>query len=178
MTPAPQNPEPASSRPRMFGGHLEPVRLPWKWAEAQLGAARTYWIATTRADGRPHTRPVWGIWLDAVLYLTIGSPLAEQNLARTPAATVHLESGAKVVILEGPAEAVTEPSLLAQIIPAYEAKYQWKWLPDDRPYAFRPQVGFGWLSEDDGLDGGSVFRGTATRWTFPPARGVTGMVQG
>jgi hypothetical protein len=167
MTPAPQKPEPASSRPRMFGGHLEPVRLPWKWAEAQLVAARAYWLATTRADGQPYTRPVWGIWLEAVLYLSIGSPLAAQNLARTPAATVHLESGAKVVILEGAAEAVTDPSLVEHIIPAYEAKYQWKWLPNDRLYAFRPQVGFGWLSAEDGLDGGSVFLGTATRWIFP-----------
>lgn len=167
MTPAPQSPEPASSRPRMFGGHLEPVRLPWRWAEAQLGAARTYWIATTRPDGQPYTRPVWGIWFDTVLYLTIGSPVAQNNLASTPAATVHLESGAKVVILEGATEAVTDPSLLGEIIPAYEAKYQCKLPPSDRFYAFRPQVGFGWLTQDDGLDGGSVFMGTATRWTFP-----------
>lgn len=167
MTPAPQSPEPASSRPRMFGGHLEPVRLPWKWAEARVVAARTYWMATTRPNGQPYTRPIWGIWLDAVLYVSIGSPLAARNLARTPAATVHLESGANVVILEGTTEAVTDLSLVEHIIPAYEAKYQCKWLPNDRLYAFRPQVGFGWLSADDGLDGGSVFLGTATRWTFP-----------
>jgi hypothetical protein len=169
MTPAPQHPEPASSRPRMFGGHLEPGLLPWKWAEAQLGAARTYWMATTRSDGRAYTRPVWGIWLDAVLYISIGAPLAAQNLARTPAATVHLESGTNVVILEGVAEAVTDPSLVAHIISAYEAKYLWKWLPNDQLYAFRPQVGFGWLSADNGLDGGAVFLGTTTRWTFSHA---------
>jgi hypothetical protein len=151
----------------MFGGHLEPGLLPWKWAEAQLIAARNYWMATTRPDGRPYTRPVWGLWLDAVLYLSIGSPLAVQNLARTPAATVHLESGAKVVILEGVTEAITDQSLCEHIISAYEAKYQSKWFPNVPLYAFRPQVGFGWLSEDEGLDGGSVFLGTTTRWAFP-----------
>lgn len=108
-----------------------------------------------------------GLWLDAVLYLSIGAPLAVQNLARTPAATVHLESGANVVILEGTTEAVTDPSLVEHLISAYEAKYQSKWFPDVRLYAFRPQVGFGWLSAEDGLDGGSVFLGTTTRWTFP-----------
>lgn len=41
MTPAPQHSEPASSRPRMYGGHLEPRLLPWKWAEAQLGVFET-----------------------------------------------------------------------------------------------------------------------------------------
>src|SRR5690349_9793944 len=96
MTPAPQHPEPEASRPRMFGGQLEPVQLPWKWAEAQLMTAHTYWLATTRSDGRPYTRPVWGIWLDTVLYVSIGAPLAMQNLAHTSAATVHLESGVQV----------------------------------------------------------------------------------
>ena len=72
-----------------------------------------------------------------------------------------------MVILEGATEAVTNQSLVAEVIPAYEAKYQFKWLPNDRLYAFRPQVGFGWLTADDGLDGGSMFLGTTTRWTFP-----------
>src|SRR5947209_5813545 len=45
---------PAASRPRMFGGHLEPVMLPWSWARDRLVASHNYWISTTRPDGRPH----------------------------------------------------------------------------------------------------------------------------
>jgi len=157
--------EPESSRPRMFGGHPEPARLPWKWAAAQLVVARNYWIATTRPNGQPHCRPVWGVWMDDVLYFSTGS-LAWKNLAQNPAITVHLESASKVVILEGTAEEVTDSSLVEQFFSAYEAKYHWKLDPNDLPYAFRPQVGFGWLSDDEGLDGGSAFRGTATRWKF------------
>jgi len=158
--------EPEPSRPRMFGGHLEPVRLPWQWAVAQLVVARSYWIATTRPDGQPHCRPVWGIWMDNVLYFSTGS-LAWKNLAHNPATTVHLESASKAVILEGTTAEMPDPSLLEQVAAAYEAKYHWKMDTDELPYAFRPQVAFGWLSDDEGLDGGSAFHGTATRWRFP-----------
>lgn len=158
--------EPESSRPRMFGGHLEPVQLPWKWAVAQLVAARTYWIATTRPDGQPHSRPVWGVWMDDVLYFSTGA-LTCKNLEHNPATTVHLESGSTVVILEGVTEVVNDPALVGQISIVYEAKYHWELDPHGPPYAFRPKVGFGWRSDDDGLDGGSVFHGTATRWKFP-----------
>ena len=158
--------EPEASRPRMFGSHLEPARLPWKWATAQLEVARNYWIATTRPNGQPHCRPVWGVWLDGVLYFTTGS-LAAQNLLHTPTTTVHLESASKVVILEGVTEEMAkDSSLLGQIASLYEAKYHWKLDPNDLPYVFRPQVAFGWLSDDEGLDGGSAFHGTATRWKF------------
>lgn len=163
--PAPSS-EPTASRPRMFGGHPQGVPLAWKWAVAQLVAARNYWVVTTRPDGRPHSRPVWGLWLDNAFYFSTGS-LAAQNLIHNPATTVHLESGGKVVILEGVTEEVTDPALAEQIGIAYEAKYHWKLDPDDLPYAFRPQVAFGWQSDDDGLDGGSIFHGTATRWRFP-----------
>jgi hypothetical protein len=61
---------PEKSQPRMFGvpGPLEHIRLPWSWATEQLQEADTYWIATTRRDGRPHSRPVWGVWLDETFY--------------------------------------------------------------------------------------------------------------
>ena len=157
--------EPEASRPRMFGGHPEPVPLAWKWAAARLLAARNYWIATTRPNGQPHSRPVWGVWIDNMLYFSTGS-LAAKNLRQNSATSVHLESGAEVVILEGVTAEVTDPALQEQVMVAYEAKYHWKLDPTDLPYAFRPQVGFGWRSDDDGLDGGSVFQGTATRWTF------------
>ncbi len=164
-TPAARHSEPEASRPRMYGGQPEPAPLAWKWAEAQLRAARNYWVATTRPNGQPHSRPTWGVWLDGVLYFSTGS-LAAKNLLQNPATTIHLESGHKVVILEGVTEEISDPALVAQIAAIYEAKYQWKLDPGDLPYAFRPQVGFGWVSDDDGLDGGSIFRGTATRWTF------------
>ena len=88
--PAPDS-EPTASRPRMFGGHPKAVPLAWKWAVAQLVEARNYWVDTTRPDGRPHSRPLWGLWQDNAFYFSTGS-LAGQNLIHNPATTV-LPSG-------------------------------------------------------------------------------------
>jgi hypothetical protein len=163
------NVEPEASQPRMFGGHLEPVRLPWSWATERLTEARTYWIATTRPNGRPHSRPVWGIWLDNTFYFSTGS-LAAENLASNQAITVHLESGSEVVIIEGVAEAVSEAALVERVVSVYNQKYHWDVDPKHLPgpfYAVRPHLAFGWLSGPSGRDRGSLFHGTATRWRFP-----------
>jgi Pyridoxamine 5'-phosphate oxidase len=159
---------PAPSRPRMFGTYLEPSLLPWEWAEERLAAARNYWICTTRPGGRPHARPVWAVWLDGRLLFSTGS-LAAGNLAANPEITVHLESGSEVVILEGVAEPVAEDELVRRVCDAYNAKYRWDLDPAGLPGPFlavRPRVAFGWLSDDSGLDRGSAFHGTATRWRF------------
>lgn len=87
--------------------------------------ARNYWLATARADGRPHVTPVWGAWVEGALYLD-GHPATHwmRNLAANPALSVHLESGDDVVILEGVAEdVVTDAALGARIVAAWDAKY-------------------------------------------------------
>jgi hypothetical protein len=171
MTSAPlatESADPELSRPRMFGGRLEPLMLPWAWATAQLTTARSYWIGTTRAGGRPHARPVWGVWLDGTFYFSTGS-LAAGNLARSPEITVHLESGSSVVILEGVVEPVSDPILAARIVDANNLKYRWDLDAANLPggfYAVRPRVAFGWVADPSGLDHGSAFHGTATRWGF------------
>ena len=160
--------DPEPSQPRMFGSYAGSAELPWSWATALLKEARNYWIATTRADGRPHSRPVWGVWLDTAFYFSTGS-LAAQNLAAHPAITVHLESGNEVVIVEGVAETVGDFSLVERVVSFYNEKYNWDVDPKQLPgpfYAVRPQVAFGWLSDESGLDRGSAFHATATRWRF------------
>jgi hypothetical protein len=168
-----ENIHPNPDQPRMFGGHLQPVRLRWKWATERLTNARNYWIATTRPNGQPHSRPVWGVWFNNAFYFSTGS-LAAQNLAKYPAITVHLESGSEVVIIEGMVEQVTDSSLVKKVITLYNEKYNWDVDPNDSSeplYVVYPQVAFGWCSDDSGLDRGSAFHGTATRWRFnqPPA---------
>jgi hypothetical protein len=160
---------PETDRPRMFGqAGLVPVLLPWSWAEHRLAAARHYWIATTRPDGRPHSRPVWGVWRDGALFFSTGS-LAVRNLADNPRITVHLESGSEVVILEGRATSVGGPETLRRAVTEYNEKYGWDADPADIVswYVMRPDVAFGWVSDETGLDQGAAFHGTTTRWRFP-----------
>ena len=159
---------PRSSRPWMFGSSTGSAELPWRWATERLERARNYWIATTRLTGQPHSRPVWGVWLDNILYFSTGS-LAVQNLAVQPAITVHLESGNEVVIIEGMVHSVNDESLLEQVVNAYNSKYQWNMDPQhlDGPfYAVYPQVVFGWHFDDSELKPGSSVLGNATRWHF------------
>ncbi|MFZ2360231.1 MAG: pyridoxamine 5'-phosphate oxidase family protein [Anaerolineae bacterium] len=169
MNPSnPSTAEPLAQRPAMqdYGISSEPDGLlPWSFADQQLAAARNYWIGSTRPDGRPHAAPVWGVWLDGVLYFGTGAgSVKARNLAANPALVVHLESGDEVVILEGEAQWLTDvdPSLWQRIADHYAAKY-----PGFRPdppspqgpfVALRPKIAFGWLEQD--------FVRSATRWSF------------
>src|SRR6476661_1027729 len=89
--------EPRRRRPPFKGYGVpesEDGMLPWNWATERLETARNYWISTTRPDGRPHSMPVWGIWLDGTFFFGSGRNSAKsRNLAANPAIVVHLESG-------------------------------------------------------------------------------------
>ena len=92
-------PSPCAVAPLIPPGYKVPADgsgaelLPWSWAEERLVSARSYWICTTRADGRPHAMPVWGVWLDGGLWFSTGrSSQKARNLARSAAVVVHPES--------------------------------------------------------------------------------------
>jgi hypothetical protein len=86
--------------------------LDWADVEARLVESLHYWMATTRPDGRPHVVPRWGAWLDGRLWYD-GSPetLHVRNLHTNPACSLHLEDGAKAVVLEGTAAPASPPGL-------------------------------------------------------------------
>jgi PPOX class probable F420-dependent enzyme len=136
--------------------------LPWRTSVERLERARNYWICTTRADGRPHAAPVWGLWLDDALWFSTGSTsLKARNLTRDPRLVVHLESGDEVVILEGEAEQVSDPDALERFADAYEPKYGMR--PDLAALGalvlvLRPRVALMWNESD--------YPHTATRWLF------------
>lgn len=160
--------DPEPSQPRMFGSTVGAGCLSWQWATERLTRARNYWIVTTRPDGRPHSRPVWGVWLDGSFYFSTGS-LAAQNLTASPAITVHLESGSEVVIIEGGAETVSERVLVERVVNLYNEKYHWNLDPNHLPgpfYAVRPKKAFGWHFEESELNPESTALGNATRWRF------------
>ena len=91
-----------------------------------------------------------------------------RNLAANPAVTIHLESGEDAVILEGRAEPVGEPSLVARINEVYVPKYDENH-PMQHFYALRTNVAFAWLCRGTGRSAERDFQGSPTRWRF--ARG-------
>jgi len=162
--------EPRRRRPP-FKGYGVPESddgmLPWSWATERLENARNYWVATTRPDGRPHSMPVWGIWLDGAIFFGSGRNSAKsRNLAANPAIVVHIENGPEVVIVEGIAEPVAalDPELSARLVEAFATKYEasFGYRPDPAQwergglYAVRPTVAFAW----------NTFPATTTRYRF------------
>src|SRR5512146_1291179 len=93
-------------RPKMPDGYGVPENnegvLPWSYFDERMAAARNYWISTASKDARPAATPVWGVWMDGILYFD-GSPDTRRgrNIRQNPRAVVHLESGDQVVIMEG-----------------------------------------------------------------------------
>jgi PPOX class probable F420-dependent enzyme len=159
--------EPKAGRPNFGGGYGVDTgstagMMQWSEVRDRVAKAHNYWVATTRPDGRPHTMPVWGIWLDeAFFFATDRASRKGRNLAINPACVVHLESGDEVAILEGIAEEVTDAALLARFADAYDAKYQYRpepGSPGQVVYRLRPRVALAWLERD--------FPKSATRWEF------------
>jgi len=137
--------------------------LSWEQVSRKIATSRNYWINTTRPDGRPHAMPVWGVWVrETFLFSTSRASTKGRNLAHQPDLVVHLESGDDVVILEGLAQPVDDPALLAEFVAAYDLKYNVR--PDiadpkNVTLALRLKVALAWLESD--------FVGGATRWQFP-----------
>jgi hypothetical protein len=136
----------------------------WAAIEAKLEAAPNYWLTTVRPDGRPHARPVDGVWVAGALVFG-GSPETRwvRYLQQDPAASVHLPSGDDVVILEGDVELVTDADHPVSL-PSRQAQHEkypqyFPEVPDPQPFwLLRPRVAYAWTLEG--------FPNGATRWTF------------
>jgi len=134
----------------------------WHFVIERLAAARNYWLGTISADGRPHTAPIWGVFVEDDLYLETSSDTRKaRNLAQRSAVTVHVELGDEAVIVEGDAAEVRpEPPLGVSLARAFAHKYD----------GYRPAA--------DAWDDGSLYRVTprtvfawrdmpsAARWRF------------
>lgn len=131
--------------------------LPWSHAVERLQASKNFWIGTVSPEGKPHTMPVWGVWVQDTLYFG-GGPLTRwsRNLEANPNVAVHLESGDDVLVLEGTVGRITDsddPRLKA-IDDVYEVKYKMRhgiplWI-------LHPKVIFAWTKFPDNM----------TRWKF------------
>lgn len=149
----------------MYGRPSEAAPLAWSWVEAELVAAGAYWV-TARGAGHPHTRPVWGIWSEGQLHLSIGSPVVARLLEDDAAVSVHLGSDVDVVIVEGRVGGFAEA---AQSYETYNTKYDWNYTIDDYGplTTIIPTKILAWRSA--GWAGREGFR-QAGRWRFQDGR--------
>jgi hypothetical protein len=150
--------------PNLYGLKPRKKYLPWTHARERLERSRNYWVCTARPDGRPHSIPVWGFFIDDVFYFgTARSSRKGRNLAHNPAVSIHLESGDDVVILEGNAIELRESAepILTKLDAASKQKYKMPLttIPGESIiYAVRPLVVLAWTEQN--------FPNNATRWEF------------
>ncbi len=140
--------EPKASRPHVPGYGIPKTAkgmLPWSHADERLARSLHYWVATTCPDGRPHSVPVWGVWVEGAVCFGGGPDTRwARNLKANPQVAVHLEKGDDVVILEGEVDRVEKPEdpLVASVQEAYQKKYK---MPHPPPFwVLRPTKAFAW----------------------------------
>lgn len=96
----------------------------WSWAVERLAKSHNYWIATSRADGRPHLMIVWGVWLDEALWFSTGCHTRKaKNLGENPNCVIGTEQADEAVIAEGTAAPTNDQAQIKRVIAAYNRKY-------------------------------------------------------
>lgn len=99
--------------------------MQWSWAEARLAESRNFWLVTVNASGRPHSMPVWGVWMPTRERFGFScAPTARKvrNIAANPQVVVTNDDAVHVVSIEGRAEELDEAGLLTMAAD-YWAKY-------------------------------------------------------
>lgn len=151
--------------------------LSWDHVQERMAEARTYWVATSRPDGRPHATPVWGLWVEGAFYFGVAPTTRKgRNLAQNPNVAVHLESGEDVVILEGVAEVVSnpDPGLVERLFASSKAKYGTGSRDVEGSYVVRPRVVFAWSAGSPSTYTPMGDRPTTTHSPLvPPASGAS-----
>jgi hypothetical protein len=116
--------EPSSTRNLDRYGSAE---LPWSRPRDILASDTpekdlTFFVATVRPDGRPHSAGVGAMWVDDALYFTSGpGTLKSRNLAANPACSVAVRLRGIDLVLEGEAYRVADASTLERAAAVYRA---------------------------------------------------------
>jgi general stress protein 26 len=148
------------------GNEVSGELLDWDEVAARIAASLNYWLAATTEVGRPHLRPIDGVFVHETLAFG-GSPETRwvRILLERPEVSVSLPDDDHAVILEGRAEVVTDAALpLADAVAAANAaKYPQYYAGDEAPafrpfWALRPGRVFAWSLSD--------FPNRATRFDF------------
>ncbi len=101
------------------------AELPWSRPRDVLAsdsptADLTFFVATVRPNGRPHSAGVGATWVDDALYFTSGPGTRRaRNLAANPACSISVRLRTIDLVLEGEAHRVTDSSTLERVAAVY-----------------------------------------------------------
>ncbi|MBB4932697.1 nitroimidazol reductase NimA-like FMN-containing flavoprotein (pyridoxamine 5'-phosphate oxidase superfamily) [Lipingzhangella halophila] len=112
-------------------GPADAEPAPWASALANLDQARTYWLATVRPSGRPHSVPVLAVVVDGAAHFCANeSSRKARNLAADPHCVLTASGESLDMVVEGAAVPVTDPTAVRGVAAAYAATYGWA--PEER----------------------------------------------
>ena len=156
----------------MWGRPTDAPTIPWPDAEARLLATEEYWLISVQADGSPTPRPVWGVWLDDRLLLTVGSTSHWRGISANPEVAVHLGDPLSVVIVQGRASKLKRKDVFHQYVEDFNSKYSWNFdaanpMVADGTLEVLPSVVLAWnTSPAPECVPDMTFPSAAGRWTF------------
>jgi Pyridoxamine 5'-phosphate oxidase len=132
--------------------------LPWSHVVERLEAAPHYWVATASRGGRPRARPIDGVVVDGRVHFSGGKVGWVRDLRANPRISLHLESAADVVIIEGRVVWIDDPpELVERINSVSNERHGWDTAPCWR---LEPDVAFAWTNIGN----------DATRWDLVQSR--------
>src|SRR6187549_3039852 len=101
----------------------------WEMARERLAnpeQPRTYWLATTRPDGRPHLMPVIAFWIDDAMHIVAGEGTQKaRNIAvdgRCVIATGSTTLPSLDIVIEGRADPITDPEAVRLVAEVFREK--------------------------------------------------------
>ncbi|MEM8709163.1 MAG: pyridoxamine 5'-phosphate oxidase family protein [Actinomycetota bacterium] len=97
----------------------------------RLTDERNCWLATVRADGRPHLAPLWFCHVDDRIWIGTGAgSVRVANLRSNPTASFSLEGGNDPVVAEGTVT-IHRDERPPAVVAAFAEKYDWNITIDD-----------------------------------------------
>lgn len=150
--------------------------LPFEWARERLIANRNYWVGTVDPAGRPHSTPVWGVWMPDDVFWFSCDPLAykARNLRNNPNVVVTTADTVEFVSVEGAAAEAAPPDEVSR---AWAIKYgddhdredpeaaiaeMAEFFASNAAFAVRPTKAIGMIERAE------EFAEKATRWVWDP----------
>ncbi len=139
----------------------------------------TCWLATINGDKSPHVTGVGALWFDGSFWFETGERTRKgRNLARDPRCTLSLATQEFDLVVEGVAERVTDPGIVAAMAEQWRAQ---GWpaevdesgvaltAPFSAPSAGPPPWSVYRLVSHQATSLLTIEPGGATRWRFGPA---------
>ena len=98
----------------------------------KLSAAENIWISSIRPDGHPHLTPVWFVYYEGKLYISIDpKSVKSRNIAQNPNVVLALEDAIHPVICQGRATPMPQP-WPGDLLSVFIQKYEWDLMVEEQ----------------------------------------------